>query len=703
MMRSIPCLFVALFFWVDAHAQIPDGGAPLTNGDFLHNSRKPSASNARSQVIDVEHDRFAQALRVAVLQEAGAAWSVEVGNPTTRAVAQGDIALIHFWARGSESTDETGEVFATVYAQKNAPDWDKSLYKNFSVGAAWREFFFPFAFIADYAAGQATINFGVGSRRQTIEIANFAVLHYGKSLSIDDLPQTELTYAGREADAAWRVAAQERIAQYRQGDLALEISDANGQPIVGANVEIAMQRHAFLFGSALQMWRLTSPAAEDHLYREKVKELFNAASSENALKWPPWDGDWGAEKFGRDKTLAGFAWLKENGIHRRGHVLVWPSWRNLPQRIKDFENNADAATLVPPLVIEHIDDITQATQDLVQEWDVLNEPYDNHDIMDLSGEHVMVDWFNAARRNLPTTPLFINDYSILSNSGQDIAHQNHYDNTIQYLVEQGAPLTGIGLQGHFGDSATPPEKLLSLLDRYARFGLDIKITEFDINSADQGLLNDYTRDFMTTVFSHPAVTGLQFWGFWEKAHWRPAAALYAADWTPRPHAQIYKDLVFDEWWTREKGQTNAEGRFNTRGFYGDYRITIRHNGQVFSKNISLKPGMEPVLMRLDASTQIKEQQDAPKQFNLEPNFPNPFNPSTTIRYSLAEPAQVRINIYNNLGQHIKTLVDTQQSAGLQTAVWDGTDRENQLASTGTYVYELATEHITQQRSMLLLH
>jgi len=222
--------------------------------------------------------------------------------------------------------------------------------------------------------------------------------------------------------------------------------------------------------------------------------------------------------------------------------------------------------------------------------------------MDLSGDRVMVDWFDAARRNLPDVPLYINDYGILSNGGQDIAHQKEYEETIQYLVDQGAPITGIGMQGHFGDHVTAPDKLLSLLDRFGRFGLDIKITEFDINTTDQDLLNDYTRDFMTTVFSHPAVAGLQFWGFWEKAHWRPTAALYNADWTPRPHAQIYKDLVFGEWWTKEKGQTSEEGRFSARGFYGDYELRVRRGEQVFATTFSLRPGAETIAIRFDASS-----------------------------------------------------------------------------------------------------
>ena len=696
----VHCAF-ALFALHGAQAQIPAGGTPLTPGDFLGTARRPASSgSARSQIVDVEHAGFQQAVRVEVLHEAGDAWSVEIGNNTVAPVKKGDVALIHFWARGTESSDETGEVFFTVYAQKAAPDWDKSLHRGVSVGAVWREFFYPFEFIEDYAAGQAAINFGVGSRRQTIEVAGFEVLHYGTSLQVDDLPQVKLTYGGREPDAPWRSAAADRIKEHRQGAFTLKVFGADGQPLPDAEIEVEMQRHAFLFGSALQIRRLSSNAAEDVIYREKVLELFNAASNENALKWPPWDGDWGSN-FSREKALAGFEWLKANGLHRRGHVLVWPGWSNLPQSIKDLEGNPDAATLMPPLIIEHIDEITQMMRDLVQEWDVINEPYHNHDVMDLSGDAVMVDWFAAARRNLPTAPLFLNDFSILSNSGQDIAHQNHYEKTIQYLVDQGAPITGIGMQGHFGDNVTAPAKVLSLLDRYARFGLDIKITEFDINTSDQELINDYTRDFMTAIFSHPAVTGLQFWGFWEKAHWRPAAAFYAADWTPRPHVQIYKDLVFDQWWTRLKGETDTSGQFSDRGFYGDYEVRVRSGGETFTSGFVLTPESETITVQL-AATNIQGSQEQPDRFNLQQNYPNPFNPTTTIRYALAAPTSVRLKVYNSLGQHVKTLVDASQAAGAQEVIWDGTDHANQQAGAGTYIYELATEHSTLQRPMMLL-
>ncbi|MBT5328954.1 MAG: T9SS type A sorting domain-containing protein [Gemmatimonadetes bacterium] len=114
------------------------------------------------------------------------------------------------------------------------------------------------------------------------------------------------------------------------------------------------------------------------------------------------------------------------------------------------------------------------------------------------------------------------------------------------------------------------------------------------------------------------------------------------------------------------------------------------------------PDSETITVQL-AATNIRESQDQPDRFNLEQNYPNPFNPSTTIRYALAAPTSVRLKVYNSLGQHIKTLVDASQAAGAQEVIWDGTDHANQPASAGTYIYELATEHSTLQRPMLLLH
>ena len=72
-------------------------------------------------------------------------------------------------------------------------------------------------------------------------------------------------------------------------------------------------------------------------------------------------------------------------------------------------------------------------------WDVVNEPFDNHDLLDLLGERVMVDWFAAARATDPAPKLFINDYAILSGGGGTTPHRDHYEKTIEKLIAAGHP------------------------------------------------------------------------------------------------------------------------------------------------------------------------------------------------------------------------------------------------------------------------
>jgi hypothetical protein len=93
----------------------------------------------------------------------------------------------------------------------------------------------------------------------------------------------------------------------------------------------------------------------------------------------------------------------------------------------------------------------------------------------------------------------------------------------------------------------------------------------------------------------------------------------------------------------------------------------------------------------------------PERFALASNYPNPFNPETTIGYTLAQTTPVHLSIYDILGQHVKTLVsETLHSPGYYWAVWDGLDESGQKVSSGTYLYRLETREHKQVRKMLLL-
>ena len=78
----------------------------------------------------------------------------------------------------------------------------------------------------------------------------------------------------------------------------------------------------------------------------------------------------------------------------------------------------------------------------------------------------------------------------------------------------------------------------------------------------------------------------------------------------------------------------------------------------------------------------------PKEFKLKQNFPNPFNPSTTIQYDLSENGFVKLGVYNLMGQKVATLVNQKQAAGTHEIQWNGTDEMDQRVSSGIYIYRV---------------
>jgi hypothetical protein len=89
-------------------------------------------------------------------------------------------------------------------------------------------------------------------------------------------------------------------------------------------------------------------------------------------------------------------------------------------------------------------------------------------------------------------------------------------------------------------------------------------------------------------------------------------------------------------------------------------------------------------------------------FALQQNYPNPFNPTTIINFKLMESSNVRLVIYNLLGERIKTLVQSFRNAGEYSINWDATDDVNNSVSSGVYFYSLETNNQTLQKKMVLI-
>ena len=92
----------------------------------------------------------------------------------------------------------------------------------------------------------------------------------------------------------------------------------------------------------------------------------------------------------------------------------------------------------------------------------------------------------------------------------------------------------------------------------------------------------------------------------------------------------------------------------------------------------------------------------PDEFALQNNYPNPFNPATTIQYDIPIDAEVLLVVYDILGRHVKTLINTTQTAGYKSIKWNGTNDKGQTISAGVYFYQLQTSGYSKVRKMVLL-
>ncbi len=563
--------------------ELPAGGVDVIGADTFAALQGSSSDAVKLETITVQGQSFQNAWRVTGLKPIEQPYFSQLSADTRVVIAKDDVMVVQFWARkGSAQSAQTEFVF-----EQNIDPYSKSTSVGVRLTDAWTLYSLPFRATSDYASGAGSARFRLGYNNQSFELGGVVVKNYAKTKQIKDLPFLGFSYAGREANAAWRAAAQTRIDQIRKADVRIKVVDSSNQPVPNATVKIQMKRHAFPFGSAVDAERLLGSSSDSQKYKKTILELFNRVVLENDLKWPNW------ESYSRTRVLEALAFFKANDIPVRGHNLIWPC------------NDADCLpTDVPPLLTDktklrsridaHLVDVLGATKGQIVEWDAVNEPSANKRLDKVLGEDEIAAWFKRAKQLDPTAKLFLNDYGNLGEDNLDV----EYKRIIKRVLQLGAPLEGIGFQGHFGVKVTPPEELYTRLQDFAALGLPLAITEFDVNTSDEQFQADYLRDFMTVVFSTQGVDSFLMWGFWQGQHWLPDAALYRQDWTIKPNGQVFKDLVFKTWWTNVSGQSDSSGSYSSRGFLGDYDVTVTANGKTITQKLKLEKNSPELVVKL---------------------------------------------------------------------------------------------------------
>lgn len=384
------------------------------------------------------------------------------------------------------------------------------------------------------------------------------------------------TYEGRNPDAPWREQARARIEKIRKAALKVRVVDAEGKPIRDAKVHVQQQRHAFGFGNILNPDAFGLEGEDGRMYRRIFAEHFNKTTFESGFRWHNWyrparEGKLDEHTRLLDRMIR-FCQSRDIGI--RGHYLSWAPLSRDYYKPTDYRKHPDKLW---PELSAHIDEMLTFTDGRLAEWDAINHIVGWNDTMaTVTGSDEIYAKIIRHARLKTKTPLWVNEGQILPGGSRIEA----YEKIIRYLVENKAGPDGIGFMAHFRENSLRSiDGLWELYNRFAKFGVPLQLTEFDIDARDEQLQADYLRDVMTITFSHPSFNAIVMWGFWEGRHWRPNAALWRRDWSIKPVGKMWKELVFKTWWTNEERTTDASGYCEVSAFLGDYEVTVEHAGR----------------------------------------------------------------------------------------------------------------------------
>lgn len=384
---------------------------------------------------------------------------------------------------------------------------------------------------------------------------------------------------------------------HRIHEAVVTVLDARGEPLAGAEVTAEQTRHAFGFGNIgfdfIGLANGEADTEEDTEADERLAELYTGVFNTATLPfyWGRFEPRRGEPDTVRLQRTA--RWFRDRGVALKGHPLVWhtvqPHWLlGLP--LDEVER----------LQRERIRREVHDFDGLIDTWDAINEVvimpvFDNGDnaitpLARAKGRIPMIRMaFEEARAANPDVRLLLNDFDL----------STAYECLIEGVLEAGIPIDAIGLQTHMHQGYWGEDAVLATVDRFARYGLPLHLTETSLVSghlmpADIVDLNDYqiaewpstpegeerqadelVRHYRSLV-AHPSVEAITYWGLTDAGAWLGAPiGLVRADGTPKPSYEALRRLIADEWWLGPTTTIADEsGRVAVSGFSGDYLVRV---------------------------------------------------------------------------------------------------------------------------------
>lgn len=394
--------------------------------------------------------------------------------------------------------------------------------------------------------------------------------------------------------------------RHRVHEVALALRGADGLPLAETEVVVQQVRHAFPFANiGFDFVGL----ANDGVAQPTASEVFGGADPETAATlvdvwldvfntatlpfyWAGFERVKGQPD--TERLLSAARWFRDRGVSVKGHPLVWHTL--VPDWLTDCTDAEVEATLRARVRRE-----VESFRDLVDTWDVVNEAvimpvFANEErqnavsrvcrrIGRIQTIRLAVE---EARATRAPVRLVLNDFDM----------STAYECLIEGVLEAGVEIDAIGLQSHMHQGYWGEERTLEVLDRFARYGLPLHLTETTLLSGDLMPpeiedLNDYrptswpstpegeerqaeeiVRHYRT-LLSHPSVESVTYWGITDRGAWLGApAGLVRADGTAKPAYAALRHLVKGEWWLAPtRLRTDAQGRVTVRGWPGGYTVS----------------------------------------------------------------------------------------------------------------------------------
>lgn len=368
----------------------------------------------------------------------------------------------------------------------------------------------------------------------------------------------------------------------RMRDVILKIS---GGPMLnrlcGFSVKVKQTYNSFPLGSCINRSSLDN---ED--YVAFFVKNFNWAVFQNELKWYWTESQKGNYNYRDSDELLQFC--KCHGIQTRGHCIFWEDINTVQQWVKELNQNDLRAAIQ-----KRISDLLSRYRGKFQHYDVNNEMLHGSFYQDRLGKVIWAYMFKMAHQLDPFATLFVNDYNVEDGS-DDRSTPEKYINQIVDLQERGAPVGGIGIQGHI---TYPAGSIVhTALNTMSILGLPIWFTEMDVYSTNEFVRADDLEVMLREAFAHPAVEGIMFWGFWELVS-REQGHLVDWDGTLNEAGKRFISLK-KEWTTNIKGHTDHEGQFKFRGFHGTYEVEVSVHSREIRQTFTVDKGDSPIVVEI---------------------------------------------------------------------------------------------------------